>query len=175
LEESRTLALHKLSPAPRAGLDGKPAARSITMNFQLDHHDYVSILADVRRRGRLLEPVIRNDLPTLLGHRLPSGLSRVADAARDGDLMRGYGHDMLRVTIAACDRAIKDGVSTRVDWYEAAYIDGAVEMACREIEVMTAAALELLPIRRDLCELVELLERVDDLLAAQRAFGDTRL
>jgi hypothetical protein len=145
------------------------------MNFQLDHHDYVSILAEVRRRGRILEPVIRNDLPTLLGHRLPSGLSRVADAARDGDLMRGYGRDMLSVTIAACDRAIEDGVSRKLDWYEAAYIDGAVEMACREIEVMTEVALSLLPIRRDLCEIIELLERVDDLIAAQRAFGDVRL
>lgn len=145
------------------------------MNFQTDYHDYVSILAEVRRRGRLLEPVIRDDLPALLGHRLPSGLPRVADAARNGDLVRDYGRDMLPVIIAACDRAIDDGVSTRVDWYEAAYIDGAVEMACREIEVMTEAALSLLPIRRDLREIVELLERVDDLVAAQRAFGDMRL
>jgi hypothetical protein len=145
------------------------------MNFQIDHHDYVSIFAEVRRRGRILEPVIRNQLPALLGLRLPSGLSRVADAARDGDLLRGYGRDMLPVTIAACDRAIEDGLSTRTDWYEAAYIDGAVEMACREIAVMTEAALSLLPIRRDLCEIVELLERVDDLLVAQRAFGDMRL
>lgn len=145
------------------------------MNFQIDHHDYVSILADVRRRGRVLEPVFRDDLPALLGHRPPSGLRRVADAARDGNLVRGFGRDMLPVIIAACDRAIEDGVSTRVDWYEAAYIDGAVEMACREIEVMTEAALSLLPIRRDLREIVELLERIDDLVAAQRAIGDMRL
>lgn len=145
------------------------------MNFQIDCHDFVSILADVRRRGRLLEPVFRDDLPALLGHRLPSGLPRVADAARDGNLVRGFGRDMLPVIIAACDRAIEDGVSTRIDWYEAAYIDGAVEMACRKIEVMTEAALSLLPIRRDLREIVELLERVDDLVAAQRAFGDMRL
>jgi hypothetical protein len=145
------------------------------MNFRVDHHDYVSMLADVRRRGRLIEPAIRNDLPALLGHRLPSGLPRVADAARHGDLGRGYGRDMLPVIIAACDRAITDGTSTRVDWYEAAYIDGAAEMACREIQVMTQAALSLLPIRRDLCEIVDLLERVDDLIAAQRALGDMRL
>ncbi|MER2508985.1 MAG: hypothetical protein ABTQ27_09510 [Amaricoccus sp.] len=145
------------------------------MNFQIDHHDVVSILADVRRRGRLLETALRDDLPALLGHRLPSGLPRVADAARDGHLIRGYGRDMLPVVIAACDRAIEDGVSTKVDWHEAAYIDGAVEMACREIEVMTEAALSLLPIRRDLREIVDLLERVDDLIAAQRALGDMRL
>jgi hypothetical protein len=145
------------------------------MNFQTDYHDYVSILAEVRCRGGLLEPVIRDDLPALLGRRLPSGLPRVADAARNGDLIRGYGRALLPVIIAACDRAIDDGVSTRVDWYEAAYIDGAVDMACREIEVMTEAALSLLPIRRDLREIVELLERVDDLIAAQRAIGDMRL
>jgi len=75
---------------------------------------------------------------------------------------------MLSVIIAACDRAIADGTSTTVDWYEAAYIDGAAEMACREIQVMTQAALSLLPIRRDFCEVVELLERIDDLIAAQR-------
>lgn len=144
------------------------------MNFQIDHHDYVSILADVRRRGRLLVSVIRNDLPALLGHHLPSGLGRVADAARAGNLFRGFGRDMLPVIIVACDRAIEDGVSTKIDWYEAAYVDGAVEMACREIEVMTEAALSLVPIRRDLCEIAELLERVDDLIAAQRAVGDIR-
>ena len=145
------------------------------MNFHVDHHDYVSILADVRRRGRLLEPVFHNDLPALLGHHLPSGLRRVADAARDGNLVRGYGRDMLPVVLAACDRAIEDGNSTRVDWHEAGYVDGAAEMACRRIEVMTEAAMSLLPIRRDLCEIIELLERVDDLIAAQRAFGDMRL
>lgn len=145
------------------------------MNFQVDHHNFVSILADVRRRGRRLEPVLRDDLPALLGHRLPSGLRRVADAARDGNLVRGYGRDMLPVVFAACDRAIEDGISSRVDWYEAGYVDGAVEMACRKIEVITEAALSLLPIRRDLREIIELLEKVDDLIAAQRAFGDMRL
>lgn len=138
------------------------------MNFPLDPQDYVSILAEVRRRGRRLAVVIRDDLPALLGHRRPSGLPRVADAARDGRLVRGYGRDMLPVIIAACDRAIEDGAYTRIDWYEAAYIDGAADMACREIEAMTEAALSLLPIRRDFCEIVELLERVDDLIAAQR-------
>ena len=88
-EKSRPLALRELAPRARAGLDGNPAVRGVTMNFQIDHHDYVSILADVRRRGRLLEPVFRNDLSVLLGRRLPSGLPRVADAARDGNLVRG--------------------------------------------------------------------------------------
>lgn len=142
------------------------------MNFQLDPHDYVSILAEVRRRGRLLASVIRNDLPALLGHRQPSGLPRAADAARDGRLARGYGRNMLPVIIAACDRAIQDGTHTKVDWYEAAYIDGAAEMACREIQTMTQTALDLLPIRRNLCEIVELMERVDDLIAAQRDIGE---
>lgn len=142
------------------------------MNFQIDPHDYVSILAEVRRRGRRLAPVIRDDLPALLGHRRPSGLPRAAGAARDGRLTRGYGRDMLPVIIAACDRAIADGTRTRVDWYEAAYVDGAAEMACREIQVMTQAALDLLSIRRDLCEIVELLERVDDLIATQRDIGE---
>ena len=119
--------------------------------------------------------MFRDELPVLLGHRLPSGLPRVADAAREGNLVRGYGRDMLPVVVAACDRAIEDGISTRVDWYQTAYVDGAVEMACRKIEVMTEAALSLLPIRRDLCEIIELLERVDDLIAAQRAVGDMRL
>ena len=81
---------------------------------------------------------------------------------------------MLPVIIAACDRAIQDGTHTKVDWYEAACVDGAAEMACREIQVMTQAALDLLPIRRDLCEIVELLERVDDLIAAQRDIGEIR-
>lgn len=55
-----------------------------------------------------------------------------------------------------------------MDWYESARIDGAAEMACREIQTIKQAALDILPIRRDLCEIVELLERVDDLVAAQR-------
>lgn len=95
------------------------------MNFQIDHHDNVSILAGVLRRGRLLEPVIRDDLAALLGHLLPAGLPRSADAVRDGDLIRGYGREMLRVIFAACDRVIEDGTSTKVDWHEAAYVDGA--------------------------------------------------
>lgn len=142
------------------------------MIFHVDLHDYVSILADVRRRARRIEPVIRDDLPALLGNRRPSGLSRFAGAAGRGDLVRGYGRDMLPVVIAACDRGIEDGVSTKDDWYEAAYVDGAVEMARREVEVVTEAAQSLIPIRRDLREIVELLERVDDLIAAQRAIGD---
>ena len=144
------------------------------MIFQTDYHDTVSILAEVRRRSRLIEPVIRHDLTVLLERRTPSGLPRLADAARDGCLCQEYGREMLPILIEACDRAIEDGTGTTIDWYEAGYADGAAEWACREIEVMTSVALSLLPIRRDLGIIVELLERVGDLISAQHDIGAIR-
>ena len=65
------------------------------MQITVDYADYVSILAYVRMLGRRLAPVLEADLPALLGRRTPSGLRRVAGAARVGRLHSGFARDML--------------------------------------------------------------------------------
>ena len=139
------------------------------MQITVDCNDYTSILACARMLARRLAPALESDLPVLLGRRAPSGFARVADAAARGRLhLPGYARDMLPVVLAACDAAVEDGTSTGGDWVEVGYTDGGVDWAWHEHEVMTDAALSLLPIRRDLRRVLELLERIDDLIAAQR-------
>jgi hypothetical protein len=145
------------------------------MNIPVDMDDYTSILAHIRMLGRRLAPRIEDDLPALLGQRAPSGLRRVADAARIGRLHAGYGRDMLPVIIVACDRAIEDGISTVGDWIEVGCSDGGVDWDWRETEVISETAREIVPIRRDVQMIVTLLDRIDDLVAAQRDFADLRL
>jgi hypothetical protein len=162
-----------MPPRLARGLEEK-AAKEREMDFPTDYDDYVSILAEVRRRGRHLAPTIRDDLPALLGRQAPSGLARAADAALAGRLSRGLGRMMLPVLIDACSRAIEDGTSTMMDRYEVGYSGGAVDWDYREIQVMSEGARDLVAIRRDLSLIVQLLERVEDLLAAQGEISELR-
>lgn len=145
------------------------------MHFPVDLDDYVSILAYVRMLGRKLEPVIRNEIPALLGHRTPSGLLRVADAASMGRLHSGHPREMLSVIVQACDRAIEDGASISGDWVEVGWSDGGIDWAWRETEVLSDEARCLLPLRCAFKEIVDLLNRIDDLVAAQRDIGEVHL
>jgi hypothetical protein len=85
---------------------------------------------------------------------------------------RGYARDMLPVVIAACDSAIQDGTSTEGEWVETGYTDGGIDWSWHQREVMSEVARSLVPIRRDLRMVLELLERIDDLIAAQRDVAD---
>jgi hypothetical protein len=142
------------------------------MQITVDYDDYVSILAYVRMLGRRLAPVLEGDLPALLGHRAPSGMRRVADAAARGRLHTGFGRDMLAVIADACDRAIEDGVSIEGDWSEVGWSDGGVDCDWRDWEVLSESARAIVPIRRGIRTIIELLERIDDLVAAQRYVGE---
>jgi hypothetical protein len=142
------------------------------MQITVDMDDYVSILAYVRMLGRRLAPVLEGDLPVLLGHRAPSGMRRVADAAARGRLHTGFGRDLLPVIADACDRAIEDGVSVEGDWIEVGWSDGGVDRAWHEWEVLSETARAIVPIRREVRTIIELLERIDDLVAAQRYVGE---
>ena len=141
------------------------------MQINVDYNDYVSILAYLRVLGRRLAPVLEGDLPALLGHQAPSGLRRVADAARIGHLTTGFARDMLPVIADACDRAIYDGTSIEGNWIEVGYSDGGIDWAWHEAEVLSAIALEIVPIRREVQAIISLIERVEDLVAAQRDIG----
>ncbi len=138
------------------------------MQITVDYDDYVSILSYVRMLGRRLAPILEGDLPALLGHRAPSGLRRVADAAARGQLYTGFARDMLPVIADACDRAIEAGVSVEGDWIEVGWSDGGVDWTWHEWEVLSETASEIVPIRREVKTIIALLERIDDLIAAQR-------
>ncbi len=141
------------------------------MQINVDYDDYVSVLAYLRLLGRRLAPVLEGDLPALLGRQAPSGLRRVADAARIGRLTTGFARDMLPVIADACDRAIEDGTSIEGNWIEVGYSDGGIDWAWHEADVLSAIALEIVPIRREVQAIISLIERVEDLVAAQREIG----
>lgn len=143
------------------------------MQIHVDHDDYVSILAYVRHLSRRLEPVLRNDLPALLGRRTPSGLARIADAAGRCRLhARGNARDMLPVIVNACTMAIEDGARVEGDWVEVGYSDGGVDWAWRETTVYGDTARSLIPIRAMVSNLIDLIDRIDDLVASQRDIGE---
>lgn len=158
-----------------AGLTPIPGDGGVPMNIPVDMDDCTSILARVRMLGRRLAPRIEDDLPALLGHRAPSGLRRVAIAAATGRLATGFGRDMLPVIAEACDRAIEDGVSVEGDWIEVGWSDGGLDWAWHETEVLSDVARAIVPIRREVRTILDLLERIDDLVAAQRDFADLGL
>lgn len=142
------------------------------MRIAVDYDDYVSILAYVRMLGRRLAPALEADLPALLGRRTPSGLRRVADAARVGRLHAGFARSMLPVIVDACAMAIEDGARIVGEWVEVGWSDGGVDWAWRETTVYTDEARSLMRLRAMVSEVVDLLDRTDDLLAAQRDVGD---
>lgn len=132
------------------------------MNFLTNYHDHVSILAEVRRRGRALAPAIRDDLAVLLGREAPSGMPEVSSAAEAGPLEHGPARDMLPELIAACSRAIDVGSSMEMERYEVGYSGGSADWDYREVQALSETARRLLPIRRDLLAVLDLLEKVDD-------------
>lgn len=122
--------------------------------------------------GRRLAPVLETDLPALLGHRTPSGLRRVADAARVGRLHAGFPRDMLPIIADACSMAIEDGTEIAGEWVEIGWSDGAVDWAWRETTVYADEARSLMRLRAMVGEIIDLLDRIDDLVAAQQHVGD---
>lgn len=142
------------------------------MQIAVDYDDYVSILAYVRMLGRRLAPVLETDLPALLGRRTPSGLRRVADAARAGRLHAGFPRDMLPIIADACAVAIEEGAQVDGEWVEVGWSGGGVDWAWRETTVYTDEARRLMRLQAMVGEIVDLLDRIDDLVAAQRDVGD---
>lgn len=142
------------------------------MQIIVDMEDYVSVFAYARMLGRRLAPILEGDLPALLGRHAPSGMRRVADAAARGRLHSGFARDMLPVIAHACDRAIEDGVSVEGDWIEVGWSDGGVDSAWHEWEVLSETAREIVPIRREVRTIIELLERIEDLVVSQRDIAD---
>ncbi|MCB1369671.1 MAG: hypothetical protein H6896_07205 [Rhodovulum sp.] len=142
------------------------------MQITVDMDDYLSVLSYVRMLGRRLVPVLAGDLPALLGHRAPSGMRRVADAAARGRLHTGFARDMLPVIADACDRAIEDGISVEGVWIEVGWSDGGVDWTWHEWEVLSETAHAIVLIRHEIRTLIELLERIEDLVAAQRDVGE---
>lgn len=142
------------------------------MQIPVDYDDYVSILAHARMLGRRLAPVLEADLPALLGRRTPSGLRRVADAARAGRLNVGFPRDMLPIIADACAMAIGDGAQVAGEWVEVGYSDGGVDWAWRETTVYTDEARRLIRLRAMVGEVIDLLDRIDDLVAARRDVGE---
>ncbi|MER2510155.1 MAG: hypothetical protein ABTQ27_15565 [Amaricoccus sp.] len=132
----------------------------------------MSILAYVRMLGRRLVPALEADLPALLGRRTPSGLRRVADAARLGRLHAGFPRDMLPIIADACAMAIEDGAQVAGEWVEVGWSDGGVDWAWRETTVYTDEARSLMRLRAMVGEIIDLLDRSDDLVAAQRDIGE---
>jgi hypothetical protein len=164
---------HDRLPAPQAqALDANPGAGGLLMQINVDYNDYVSILAYLRLIGRRLAPVLEGDLPALLGRQAPSGLRRVADAARIGHLTTGFAMDMLPVIADACDRAIYDGTSIEGNWIEVGYSDGGIDWAWHETTIYSSEARTLIPLRAMVSEIIDLLERINDLVAAQREAGE---
>jgi hypothetical protein len=142
------------------------------MQITVDYDDYVSILAYVRMLGRRLAPVLEADLPALLGRRTPSGLRRVADAARVGRLHAGFARNMLPVLADACTMAIEDGAGIAGAWVEVGWSDGGIDWVWRETTVYTDEARRLMRLRAMVGEVIDLLDRIDDLVAAQRYAGE---
>jgi hypothetical protein len=142
------------------------------MQIPVDYDDYVSIRAYARMLGRRLAPVLEADLPALLGRRTPSGLRRVADAARAGRLHSGFPRHMLPVIVDACTMAIEDGAQVPGEWVEIGWSDGGIDWAWRETTVYTDEARSLMQLRAMVGEIIDLLERIDDLVAAQRHVAD---
>ena len=122
--------------------------------------------------GRRLVPALEADLPALLGRRTPSGLRRVADAARLGRLHAGFPRDMLPIIADACAMAIEDGAQVAGEWVEVGWSDGGVDWAWRETTVYTDEARSLMRLRAMVGEIIDLLDRSDDLVAAQRDIGE---
>ena len=109
----------------------------------------------------------------MLGHRTPSGLARVAETAERGELyIRGYARDMLPVLVDACTLAIEDGTHVVGEWVEVGWTDGGVDWAWWETTVYTPVAREIFPLRETLRVVIDLLDRIDDLIAAQRDIAD---
>lgn len=79
---------------------------------------------------------------------------------------------MLPVIVDACSLAIDAGTAVAGDWVEAGYTDGGVDWAWRETTVYSDEARCLFPLRAMVTGLIELLDRIDDLIIAQRDIGD---
>ena len=82
---------------------------------------------------------------------------------------------MLPVIIQACDRAIEDGISVEGDWVEVGWSDGGADWARSEVQTLSETAQDLIRIRKDVRVVLDLVERIDDLIAAQRDISELRL
>ena len=79
---------------------------------------------------------------------------------------------MLPIIADACAMAIEDGARIVGEWVEVGYSDGGVDWAWRETTVYTDEARCLMRLRAMVGEIIDLLDRIDDLVAAQRHVAD---
>ena len=140
------------------------------MDSDNEHHDDpYAVTARVHGAGRRLAPVLRRELPALLGSRTPGVPGMIADWAERRRLLEPAARSAIAATIVRCDGAIRAGTTTRIDWHVARHVGGDEEWECREIEVLTDEARRVAGIREELAGIAEMIERVDDLLGAQEA------
>lgn len=68
--------------------------------------------------------------------------------------------------------AIEDGTEVAGEWVEVGYGDGGIDWAWHETTAYTDEAQRLMPLRAMVSGLIDLLDRIDDLVAAQRDIGE---
>lgn len=115
--------------------------------------------------GGRLAPVLNTDLPALLGRRTTSGLRRGADAARAGRLQISFLRHMLPIIADTCAMAIEGGArSPASGWRLAGPMAGST--------VDTDEARSLMRLGAMVGAIIDLLDRIDDLVGAQRDAGE---
>ena len=95
----------------------------------------------------------------------------IAGWAERRRLLEPAARTAIEATIVRCDGAIRAGTTQKNDWYVARHIGGDEEWERREIAVLTDEARRIARIRNELVEIAEMIEQVDDLLAAQEAIS----
>lgn len=84
----------------------------------------------------------------------------------EGAALTRHGRPSTR-RIVRFDAAIRAGRATRVDWHVARHVAGEEEWECEEVEALSGEATRISLIRKDLADIAEMIERVDDLIVAQ--------
>jgi hypothetical protein len=79
---------------------------------------------------------------------------------------------MLPVIVDACSIAIEEGTVTSGEWVEVGWSDGGIDWGWREVTTYTDEARQLLPLRARICEIIDLVDRIDDLIAARHDIGE---
>ncbi len=142
------------------------------MEADTEHHDDpYAIAARIHTAGRRLVPALRRELPALLGDGTPGVPGMIAGWAERRWLLEFAARSAIEATIVRCDCAIRAGTTIKVDWYIARHVGGDEEWESREIEVLSDEAQRIARVRQELAGIAEMIEQVDDLLAAQEAIS----
>ena len=133
------------------------------------HSNPLIIAMQIHATGRKLAPVLKSELPTLLGKRAASVAGTLATWAETRMLLLPAARSAIAAILVHCECAIRAGTDVRTDWHVARHIGGEEEWECREVAVLTEEARRVAWIRERLAEIEEMIERIDDLQCAQNA------